>query len=130
MPKPERYFIGPNVRTKLQQLFDSTPGLDGGGATTIPTRLQNMQRPGGGGDSSIRIGAYSTAGTQWEKGTFKTVNLYEVSNGSLVPKYNSGSPATASVLNLFVTIPPNYDRVRYCAFASVGGTNILMTAEC
>jgi hypothetical protein len=95
----------------------------------IPTRFEDSTLRQAAG-SSVKIGAYSTAGTQWEKGTFKTVNLYEVSNGTLVPKYSNGSPETASVLNIFVTIPPNYDRVRYCAFASVGGINILITAEC
>jgi hypothetical protein len=94
----------------------------------IPTRFEDSTLRQAA--SSVKIGAYSTAGTQWEKGTFKTVNLYEVSNGALVPKYSNGSPETASVLNIFVTIPPNYDRVRYCAFASINGTNVLMTAEC
>ena len=96
----------------------------------IPTRFEDFTLQKAATGSSVSIGAYSTAGTQWEKGTFKTVNLYEVSSGALVPKYSNGSPETASVLNIFVTIPPNYDRVRYCAFASVGGTNILITAEC
>jgi hypothetical protein len=86
---------------------------------------------GGGGGSSVQLGSYSTAqGKQWEKGQTLTVNLFQITNGVPVPLYSNGQPSTASVLNLFVVIPPNYDRVRYCAFVPIGGTNVLITAEC
>jgi len=85
----------------------------------------------GSGGGGVKIGSYSTAsGQQWAKGTTRTVNLYKIIDGAPVPVYSDGIPSTAQVLNLFVTIPPNYDRVRYCAFAAVDGTNVLMTAEC
>ena len=110
---------------------DAMPLSTGDGK--IPVRFDDRPAPGGG--SSVSVGTYGTAGSQWEKGATLTVHEYELSateggGYTIVPKYIGGSPATVSVLNLFVTIPPNYDTVRYCAYASVGGVNLLVAAEC
>ena len=135
MARPERYFIGPRIKNKLEGLFSENESPGKLGEDEIPLRLQAMARRGGGGGSSISIGSYNTNGTQWEKGQSVSVHEYEIQteeDGShtLVPRYNNGVPVTTSVLNLFVTIPPNYDRVRYCAYTSIGGTNVLIVAEC
>jgi hypothetical protein len=134
MARPERYFIGPRIKNKLEGLFaeNESPGKLGEGG--IPLRLQTMARRGGGG-SPIKIGSYNTNGMQWEKGSSFSVHEYEIQaeeNGShtLVPRFNNSVPVTVSVLNLFVTIPPNYDRVRYCAFTPINGVNVLIVAEC
>jgi hypothetical protein len=108
---------------------DAMPAGFGDGK--IPTRFEDGPVWKTGGGSSISLGSYSTVGTSWLKGTFKTVTLYDVNeSGTPVPRYSAGVPATTQVLNLFVTIPPNYDRTRFCAFASINGLNVLMTAEC
>ena len=113
---------------------DAMPLSTGDGK--IPVRFEEGPAAGGGGGgSSVSVGTYGTAGSQWEKGATLTVHEYELSateggGYTIVPKYIDGSPVTVSVLNLFVTIPPNYDTVRYCAYASVGGVNLLVAAEC
>lgn len=110
---------------------DAMPLASGDGK--IPVRFDDRPTPGGG--ASVSVGTYGTSGAQWEKGATLTVHEYELSateggGYEIVPKYSGGSPVTVSVLNLFVTIPPNYDTVRYCAYTSVGGVNLLMAAEC
>lgn len=107
---------------------DAMPGMSSSGK--IPVRFED--RPSGGGDGSlIRMGTYNTNGTQWEKGSSYPVHVYKVSDsGALLPQYSNGSPTIVNVLNLFVTIPPNTDRVRYCAFAKIDEAEVLIVAEC
>ena len=124
MPKPERYFIGPNVRTKLQQLFDSTPGLTGGGGETIPTRLQNMQRPGGSGGGAGVVEAYFTGG--WVKGATKQI------------VFLSNTATTASAINLIRSVPINAggqtSRICTVTLRTVAGaaanSYVLLNTEC
>lgn len=90
---------------------------------------------GGGSSAPSHLGSYNTNGTQWEKGQSVNVHEYEIQvaedgTKSVVPRYSNGIPVTTSVLNLFVTIPPNYDRVRYCAYTPINGVNVLIVAEC
>lgn len=142
MPRGERYYIGPGIAKKLPDVIrkvDET--LLGGGAVKLPVRLQTLPTPGGGGGSPLSIGSYSTDGLPWEKGQAIDVHLYDLQEETdpltgdpfyvISPKYDgSGSPETTKVLNLFVTIPPNYDRVRYCAFMPINGVNVVVVAEC
>lgn len=106
-----------------------------GGSGKIPVRFDEVVRRGGGGGSTVSLGTYSTDGTQWEKGQVKPIHAYtleQTSSGgySITPDYSDGLPVVVDVLNLFVTIPPNYDTVRYCAYVEVGGVNLLIGAEC
>lgn len=109
---------------------------DATGSGKIPTRFEDRPIAAGGGGMSL--GSYNTNGTQWEKGEATNVHVYEIETEeidgettyTMVPQYTNGVPVTVPVLNLFVTIPPNYDRVRYCAFSAVGGVNVLIVAEC
>ena len=46
MAQPERYFIGPNVREKLTEVFARVGGMpEGGGGGTPGAPLQDIQRP-------------------------------------------------------------------------------------
>jgi hypothetical protein len=71
MKSPDRYLIGPGLRTKLREVITRVDGMpDGGGADTIPVRLQDMPR----GGQPLRIG--KTTAT-WTKNTLATITLYE-----------------------------------------------------
>jgi len=92
----------------------------------------------GAAGGSLSVGSYNTDGTQWEKGQAVSVHVYSIETSevdgetvyTMVPQYADGIPVTVPVLNLFVTIPPNYDRVRYCGYSAVGSINVLVVAEC
>ena len=118
MPKPERYFIGPNVRTKLQQLFDSTPGLTGGGGETIPTRLQNMQRPG----AAMRLCKTTAA---FNKGTVATLNVWE--GGTPPNETQSAGVTVTQVVNKYADIATG----KFVSVATHGnGRWYVIAAEC
>lgn len=81
---------------------------------------------------NIELATYSTGGDVWEKGFFGVVHDQRLEdNGALTPLYNdNGTPKTQYVLNLFSTLPPNYDAVRVCAYTKIGNVNVLIAAEC
>jgi len=73
MARPERYFVGPNMRDQLRDVVTRVAGTPiGGGNADIPTRLQELPRPADG--PSVRLGKPMTT---WLKGTLATVEVYE-----------------------------------------------------
>jgi hypothetical protein len=101
MPRPERYFIGPNTRDKLRDLMtraDGTPAPTP--AVSIPTRLQDVQRPGGGGSGGVE--AYFTGA--WVKGQQKQITFL------------GSTSSTALAVNLLRTVPlvSTGATARYC----------------
>lgn len=132
MARPERYFIGPNVRSKLTDVFarmdEISLGREGGGE--IPVRLQDMRRPGGGGGGatlSVRLGQF-TGSWYNEPGTsgadnVKLVKLYVQPSDSggandWVPELDAnGDEVIAVTLNLFSYIPTRSgnDSYMWCA---------------
>lgn len=130
----ERYLIGPGLRDKLREVIGRLDGVPvgSGGINSTTVRLQSMPTRGG---FPIKIAAYSTGGAQWNKWTVRNVHAHDLveANGvySAVPLYSgNGAPYLITVLNIFSTIAPNYDAIRYCAYASVNGVNLVIAAEC
>lgn len=70
MAQPERYFIGPNVREKLTEVFTRVGGMAAGsGGQTPGTWLQDIQRPPGG---ALRAATFTGS---WSIGTTNTVTF-------------------------------------------------------
>ena len=70
MAQPERYFIGPNVREKLTEVFTRVGGMAAGsGGQTPGTWLQDIQRPPG---QAIRAATFTGS---WAIGTTNTVTF-------------------------------------------------------
>lgn len=90
MTRPERYFIGPGVRHKLESLLDraSSVPISGGGGAGIPTVMQSV--PSGGGPS-VRLGRTETA---WNKDDLATITLYEEGT----PPYETAKSPTPETL--------------------------------
>lgn len=72
MNNSERYFIGPNVRSKITDLFTRVDGVPIGseGGSRIPVALQDMRMPSPG--TSIRAGTFTGA---WNIGSSKVVTF-------------------------------------------------------
>jgi len=126
------FLISDGLRQDIKRTIARVDGMpDGPGATKIPTRFETIPTRGGGG-GDINLATYSTGGDVWEKGFFGVVHDQRLEdNGALTPLYNdNGTPKTQSVLNLFSTLPPNYDAVRVCAYTKIRNVNVLIAAEC
>lgn len=71
MAQPERYFIGPNVREKLTEVFARVGGMPaGGGGHTPVMSLQDIQRP----PNQMNLRAATFTGS-WAIGTTNTVTF-------------------------------------------------------
>lgn len=130
MPQPpqERYLIGPGLRDKLREVIgraDGTP-LGSGSRGSIPVRLQEIPRRGGGG-TTIRLGQFTGAWPN-EPGQFgsdnvKLVKLYVQNTNAnnpndWVPELDAdGEEVVAVTLNLFSYIPTRSgnDSYLWCA---------------
>lgn len=103
MPQ-ERYFIGPGLRDKLRETITRVDGLmDRERGPGMPIVHQEMMQRGNG--KVFRICTFTGA---WQVGTNKTVKL----------KYQSETPNTVSVTNLFLPIQTTDSRD--CAIAKEG----------
>ncbi len=88
MAQPERYFIGPNVREKLTEVFARVGGMPAGsGGQTPVMSLQDIQRPP---TQSLRAATFTGS---WAIGTTNTVTF----------KYEP--TATQTVTNLTMLAP-------------------------
>lgn len=98
MARPERYFIGPNVRSKLTDLFTRVDGMPvgGGQGEKIPVALQDMRRPGGGG---VRLCKTSSA---FDKGTIATLNVWE--DGTPPSETQTSGATVENVINKYADI--------------------------
>ena len=124
MARPERYFIGPGTRDKLRDIITRADGVPvSKTATTIPTRLQEVQRPGSGGGAGV-VEAYFTGG--WVKGATKQI------------VFLSNTATTASAINLIRSVPINAggQTSRICtvtlrtAAGAAAGSYVLLNTEC
>jgi hypothetical protein len=71
MAQPERYFIGPNVREKLTEVFSRVSGMAAGsGGQTPGVFLQDIQRP----PQLIRL---CKTELFFAKGTIQTLTIHE-----------------------------------------------------
>lgn len=105
MARPERYFIGPNVRSKLTDLFTRVDGMPvgGGQGEKIPVALQDMRRPSHG--TSIRAGTFTGA---WNVGASKVVTL------------TAEPTATVTVTNISWPITHNHTSPEDCLVGKEG----------
>ena len=102
MAQPERYFIGPNVREKLTEVFTRVGGMAAGsGGQTPGTWLQDIQRP----PNLIRAATFT--GT-WSIGTTNTVTF----------KYEP--TATQTVTNLSWPVSHNHSAPENCIVGKEG----------
>jgi hypothetical protein len=97
------YLIGPDLLGKIRRVTDTVEGMPTStGITRIPTRLQDVPRGGGGG---FKICTFTGA---WAIDALKTVTF----------KYQTNTPNTVSVTNLFWPVPDGDERE--CAIARDG----------
>ena len=98
MAKGERYFIGPNARAKLQDVFarlDSIPiAKTSGGSDNA--KLQHMQRRGG---SSLRLCKTTAA---FNKGSTATLNVWE--SGTPPSETQTSGVTVEDVINKYANI--------------------------
>lgn len=123
MARPERYFIGPNVRSKLTDLFTRVDGMPigGGNGEKIPVALQDMRRPGGSGDP-VRLG--KTTAT-WTKGTTATINVWE--DGTPPNETQTSGSTITGCVNKFATVASG----KWVIVAKgANGSYYLIAAEC
>jgi hypothetical protein len=121
MARPERYFIGPNVRSKLTDVFARMDGISLGseGGGEIPVRLQDMRRPGG---SQIRLCKTSAA---FNKGTVATLNIWE--DGTPPSETQTSGATVENVVNKYANIASG----KFVSVAMHGnGRWYVVAAEC
>ena len=128
MPRTEKYFIGPQLLGDIRQTVSRVSAMPQGSRIgKIPTRLQDMRPPGGGGSGTgtLVLGRVTAA---WSKNTLASV-----------VQYDSGSPLSEE----FATPPVIHEgvvnklaNVEAGAWVLIGGiksvnTNLyLVSAEC
>jgi hypothetical protein len=123
MAQPERYFIGPNVREKLTEVFTRVGAMPAGsGGQTPGVFLQDIQRPPPPAASGI-VEAYFVGG--WVKGTVKQI------------RFASNTAATSTAINLIRTVPVSSGQTaRICTVAQrtapavSGESYVLLNTEC
>lgn len=122
MARPERYFIGPNVRSKLTDLFTRVDGMPvgSGGGEQIPVRLQDMQRPGGG--DAVRLGKTTAA---WNKNTLATISVWE--SGTAGSETQTDGATIENCVNKFANVASG----KWVIVArAANGAHYLIAAEC
>lgn len=97
MARPERYFIGPGVRDKIQDVITRVSGTPlGGVGGSVPTRLQDMPRASG---SRMRLCKTSSA---FNKGTVATLNVWE--DGTPPSETQTSGETVEDVVNKYANI--------------------------
>ena len=119
MAQPERYFIGPNVREKLTEVFTRVGGMAAGsGGQTPGVFLQDIQRPPG----SVRLCKTSSA---FNKGTVATLNVWE--SGTPPSETQTSGATVPDVINKYANIATN----KFVSVALHGnGRYYVIAAEC
>lgn len=111
MAKTEKYFVGPQLLGEIRQTITRVAGMpDRTSGVSLPVRLQELPRRGGGG--GLRIIAF-TGG--WSKMTSKTVAI-------------DPTTVTMTATNIFASIS-SQNCSRKGAVADIGGTWYLISAE-
>jgi hypothetical protein len=106
------FLIGPDLLGKIRRVTDTVDGMPTStGITRIPTRLQDVPR---GGGSGFRICTFTGA---WAIDALKTVTF----------KYQTNTPNTVSVTNLFWPLPDN--GTRDCSIAKDGTAWFLLVPQ-
>lgn len=106
MARPERYFIGPGVKDKLQDVIYRVSGTPlGSGGGSVPTRLQGMQGPPA--VTSIRAGTFTGS---WNIGSTKAVT------------FTTSPTATVSVTNISWPISHNHVSPENCVVGKDGSS--------
>ena len=113
MAKTEKYFIGPKLLGDIREVVTRVAGTpDRTSGVSLPVRLQELPRPGGGG---FRICTFNGG---WPIGTEKTVTFRGV----------TATPNTVSAMNLFASVSGACGE-RDCAIAR-DGTWYLVAVQC
>lgn len=121
MASDDRFFIGPGLRDKLREVIRASDSARASRGGEIPTVLQSMTPPSGGGGV---VEAYFTGG--WVKGQEKQITFAA----------NTASAATA--VNLIRTVPiASGQTSRICTVAprtkpvnSTEAKYVLINTEC
>ena len=124
MSRPERYFIGPNVRDAIRDTIlrvGGTPLSEGDGS--IPTRLQDIPRPAGSGTQVIKAYFWGA----WVGGGIKEI--------AWTSEFNA--PTVARAKNLFnqdiLYQHVDFQQARVCFVIPEAGDGyeyVLLNAEC
>ena len=119
MAQPERYFIGPNVREKLTEVFSRVGGMPAGsGGQTPVMSLQDIQRP----PQTARLCKTSSA---FNKGTIATLDVWE--SGTPPSETQTTGVTIPDVINKYANIATN----KFVSVALHGnGRYYVIAAEC
>ena len=120
MASDDRFFIGPGLRDKLREVIRASDSARASRGGEIPTVLQNMTPPSGGGVAE----AYFTGG--WVKGATKQI------------VFLANTATTATAINLIRSVPVNAggQTARNCTVTlrTVAGASansyVLLNTEC
>ncbi len=89
MPRTEKYFVGPRLLGDIREVITRVNGIpDKSRGAELPVRLQDMQRPGGGG---IR---YVSWAAEWQATQTATITFLP------------GTAQTATAVNVFAGVGP------------------------
>jgi hypothetical protein len=128
--KQAGYKIGENLRGDLRGMVSAYRHAinQSPGQKSDRIYIENRRERDGG----VHLATYSTNGGVWFKGDTGYVHDHEIDeNFQITPKYKAdGTPQYTLVINLFSTLPPNYDAIRYCAYTKINAANVLIAAEC
>lgn len=122
MPRTEKYFIGPQLLGDIRQTVSRVSAMPQGSRIgKIPTRLQDMRPPGGGG-GALKLGKTTAA---WAKGTFLSVVEYN-EGGALTETVSSPPSIIENCVNKFADVEAN----RWVMIGRANNRWYLVAAEC
>lgn len=123
MAKTEKYLIGPTLLGEIRQVITRVNGQpDRTSGVSVPVRLQDLPRRGGGGGSSLKLGRVTAA---WNKSTLASVVEYG-SGTALNEEFGVPPVIIEDCVNKFA----NVEAGAWVLIGSANGRWYLVSAEC
>lgn len=122
MPRSEKYFLGPQLLGDIRRTVTRVSAMpEGSRIGKIPTRLQDLPRPGAGG-GGLKLGVVTSA---WSKGSVKDVVEYSEGN-ALTETPTSPPTVIESCVNKFADVGAS----KWVMVGRANGRWYLVAAEC
>jgi len=121
MANTEKYYVGPKLLGEIREVISRVNRMpDRTSGVAMPVRLQQLQRPGGGG--AMRLGKVTAT---WNKDSLRDVVVY--GGGEALAEEAASPPVVVTeCVNKFVTVHAD----RWVIIGKMHGRWYLIAAEC
>lgn len=121
MANTEKYYVGPKLLGEIREVISRVSGMpDSTSGVSMPVRLQQLQRPGGGG--AMRLGKVTAT---WNKDSLRDVVVY--GDGEALAEEAASPPVVVTeCVNKFSTVLAD----RWVIIGKMHGRWYLIAAEC